>query len=275
MMIIITTFIACFLCVCPGARHFIELSPWIFTKTEQKMYLCFADQSTERWSSVPHISQLRSSEAGIWTQGCLIPESKPILTTLSGSPWPEILISQVVVPSSAAVPFRRSLLEMLKLRPAWTCWTTDCTLTRLSEVYCSRNRQNGTPTSGILQPLISMYLYLVFKNSSQKFMLIFLKTSNMVQENLGQKAKSPLLLHPFPHPGCAVLWLVAQSCLTLRDPMGCSPSGSSVYGYSPGKNTGLGCYALLQSFLPHPKMSFSMVHRPCPCEWFHLAGCTL
>ena len=28
--------------------------------------------------------------------------------------------------------------------------------------------------------------------------------------------------------------------------MGCSPPGSSVHGVSPGKNTGVGCYALLQ-----------------------------
>ena len=34
--------------------------------------------------------------------------------------------------------------------------------------------------------------------------------------------------------------LVAQSCLTLCDPMDCSPSGSSVHGDSAGKNTGVG-----------------------------------
>ena len=38
-----------------------------------------------------------------------------------------------------------------------------------------------------------------------------------------------------------VLCLVAQSCLTLHDPMDCSPPGSSVHGYSPGKNTGEVC----------------------------------
>ena len=34
--------------------------------------------------------------------------------------------------------------------------------------------------------------------------------------------------------------LVIQSCLTLCDPMDCSPPGSSVHGDSPGKNTGAG-----------------------------------
>ena len=44
----------------------------------------------------------------------------------------------------------------------------------------------------------------------------------------------------------AVLCLVAQSCLTLCDPMDCSLPGSSVHGDSPGRNTGVGCHYLLQ-----------------------------
>ena len=39
-----------------------------------------------------------------------------------------------------------------------------------------------------------------------------------------------------------------QSCLTLCDPMDCSPPGSSVHGDSPGKNTGVGYHGLLQGF---------------------------
>ena len=44
--------------------------------------------------------------------------------------------------------------------------------------------------------------------------------------------------------------LVTQSCLTLCNPMDCSPPGSSVHGDSPGKNTGVGCHALLQGIFP-------------------------
>ena len=43
---------------------------------------------------------------------------------------------------------------------------------------------------------------------------------------------------------------VTQSCLTLCDPMDCSPPGSSVHGDSLGKNTGVGCHALLQGIFP-------------------------
>ena len=47
-----------------------------------------------------------------------------------------------------------------------------------------------------------------------------------------------------------VLRLVTQSRLNLCDPIDCSPAGSSVRGDSPGKNTGVGCHALLQGIFP-------------------------
>ena len=42
-----------------------------------------------------------------------------------------------------------------------------------------------------------------------------------------------------------VCW-VAQLCLIVCNPMDCRALGSSVCGDSPGKNTGVGCHALLQ-----------------------------
>ena len=47
-----------------------------------------------------------------------------------------------------------------------------------------------------------------------------------------------------------VLCLVAQSCPTLCNPMDCSLPGSFVHEDSPGKNTGVGCHALLQGIFP-------------------------
>ena len=46
--------------------------------------------------------------------------------------------------------------------------------------------------------------------------------------------------------------LVTQLCLTLCDPVDSSLPGSSVHGYSPGKNTGVGSHALLQGIFPTP-----------------------
>ena len=50
--------------------------------------------------------------------------------------------------------------------------------------------------------------------------------------------------------GCGCVCLVTQSCLTLCDPMDCSPPSSFVRGDSPGKNTRVGCHAFLQGIFP-------------------------
>ena len=47
-----------------------------------------------------------------------------------------------------------------------------------------------------------------------------------------------------------MLCLVIQSCLTLCNPVDCSPPGSSVHGDSPEKNTGVGCHALFWGIFP-------------------------
>ena len=60
-----------------------------------------------------------------------------------------------------------------------------------------------------------------------------------------------------------VLCLVAQSCLILCDPMDCSLPGSSVHGDSPGKNTGVDCYALLQGIFPSQGSNPGLLH----CRW--------
>ena len=49
-----------------------------------------------------------------------------------------------------------------------------------------------------------------------------------------------------------IMCLVTQSCPTLWDPMDCNLPGSSVRRDSPGKNTGVGCHALLQRISPTP-----------------------
>ena len=59
---------------------------------------------------------------------------------------------------------------------------------------------------------------------------------------------------------CAVLCLVAQWCPTLCEPMNCSTSDSSVHGDSPGKNTGVGCHALLQRIFPTQRSNPGFLH---------------
>ena len=55
-----------------------------------------------------------------------------------------------------------------------------------------------------------------------------------------------LVVEFFTYSGCVCVCLVAQLCLTLCDPMDCSPPGASVRGDSPGKHIGMGCHVLLQ-----------------------------
>ena len=66
-----------------------------------------------------------------------------------------------------------------------------------------------------------------------------------------------------------VLCLVAQSCPTLCDPMDGSLPVSSVHGDSPGKNTGVGCHALLQGIFPTQGSNPGFLH----CRWilYHLS----
>ena len=57
-----------------------------------------------------------------------------------------------------------------------------------------------------------------------------------------------------------MLCIVAQSCRVLCDPMDYNPAGSSVHGDSPGKNTGLGCHALLQGIFLTQGLSPGVLH---------------
>ena len=52
----------------------------------------------------------------------------------------------------------------------------------------------------------------------------------------------------------------AQLCLTLCDPMDCSPPGSSVRGIFPGKNTGMHCHFLLQGIFLTQGFNPSLLH---------------
>ena len=52
----------------------------------------------------------------------------------------------------------------------------------------------------------------------------------------------------------SVLCLVARLCLTLCNPMDYSPLGSPVRGDFPGKNTRVGCHALLQGLFPSQEL---------------------
>ena len=51
-----------------------------------------------------------------------------------------------------------------------------------------------------------------------------------------------------------------QLCFTLCNPMDYSPPGSFVHEFSLGKNTGVGCHALLQGIFPTQGSNPGLLH---------------
>ena len=65
------------------------------------------------------------------------------------------------------------------------------------------------------------------------------------------------------HFAWAIVNLVVQSCPTFCNLMDYSLPGSSIHGDSPGKNTGVGCHALLQGIFPTQGSNPGLPH----CRW--------
>ena len=67
---------------------------------------------------------------------------------------------------------------------------------------------------------------------------------------------------------CCYYYLVANSRPTLSvDSMDDSPSGSSVHGTFPGKNTGVGCHFLLHGIFPTQGSTLGLLHGQ-ECSFF-------
>ena len=73
-----------------------------------------------------------------------------------------------------------------------------------------------------------------------------------------------------------MLCLVTQLCLTLCNPMDCSCHDTVGHGDgdSSGKNTGVGCYALLQGVLPDPGTELSSLMSPALAGGFFTTSAT-
>ena len=61
----------------------------------------------------------------------------------------------------------------------------------------------------------------------------------------------------------------SRSQVQLCDPMDYRPPGSYVHGDSPGKNTRVGCHALLQRIFPTQGSNPSLLH--CKLILYHLS----
>ena len=102
----------------------------------------------------------------------------------------------------------------------------------------------------------------------QETWIQFLGPENPLQKKIGFPLQYSFL--PGESHEQRNLRLVARSCLTLCDPMDYSPSGSSVYGDSPGRNTRVGCHALLQGIFPTQGSNPGLPHwRRTLCHLTH------
>ena len=68
---------------------------------------------------------------------------------------------------------------------------------------------------------------------------------------------------------CTRIKIVTQSCLTLCDPMDCSPPGSLCPWDFPGKNTGVSSHSLLQGIFPTQRLNMGLLH--CRRILYHLS----
>ena len=82
--------------------------------------------------------------------------------------------------------------------------------------------------------------------------LLFFHFTHLIKKNLTRYAFVSIILKCMSCPvSCSINYMCwTERLSTLCGPMDCSLQGSSVHGDSPGKNTGMGCHALLQGIFP-------------------------
>ena len=118
--------------------------------------------------------------------------------------------------------------------------------------------------------LYSIYNIVLISGVHQRGSGIYIYFQIIFRFRLLQDTEYRSLCYPV-NPCCfsvLCMCLVAQSCPTLCDPMDCSPPGSSIHEDSPGKNTRVGCHALLQGIFPTQGLNPGLLH--CRQVLYHL-----
>ena len=96
-----------------------------------------------------------------------------------------------------------------------------------------------------------------------------------MEQRIGSKLGKEYIKTVYCHPAYLTymqslyVCSVAQSCLTLCDPIDFNSPGSTVHGDSPVKNTGVGCHALLQGIFPNQGSNPGLPH--CRLILYHLS----
>ena len=143
----------------------------------------------------------------------------------------DLLVSAFSFPNLPSLSFFLILLDMLK-----------CFLHLFLTMLLRCNLYTIKFTYFILKCTIQWFFYEIYRH---------VHTSPQTCLNSSLLTVSSCF-HPSPSE-CVCVCVHAkslQSCPTLCNPMDCSPPGSSIHGDALGKNTGVGCHALLQGIFP-------------------------
>ena len=138
----------------------------------------------------------------------------------------------------------------------WQVWKQKATLLGGQERNIERSLVPDSITEQLSHPWAALHLSL-YNTSVYLFKPLFVVFS-IPCNLLYQAVLSCFPLSSFPKSSACLLLL--HSCPTLCNFMDCSLPGSSVLGDSPGKNTGVGCHALLQGIFPAPEGNSGPLH---------------
>ena len=166
-------------------------------------------------------------------------------------PWSVYPQSQVLPsPAATAVLFRQNLGKLLKYLMILYQKVRHCQSFLRRVLLLNRRRQKMTWVAVIFlgsTPGIQGRSWLFPPRLSFFVFVCFLK----LEYNCFTVVCWSLLQKPSISQVCRAVCWAAQSCPTLCNPWAvCSLPGSSVHGDSPGKNTRVGCHALLQGIFP-------------------------
>ena len=112
----------------------------------------------------------------------------------------------------------------------------------LPSVGSHRVRHDWSNLAAAAATIYTKFFWIVLWRDGEK-LLIIPKTDSVTIRPHFSPGSAVFKSFALGTPSCAKS---LESCPTLCDPMEHSSPGSSVHGDSPGKNTGVGCHALLQ-----------------------------
>ena len=122
-------------------------------------------------------------------------------------------------------------------------------------------KKKKKPTNGVTVIQQShCWAYMQKNSNSKKYMQPNVHRSTTYNNQMDKEDVVYVCVCMYIYP---VLCLVTQSFPTLCDTIHCGNPCSSVHGNSPGKNTGVGCHALLQGIFPTQGSNPGLPH----CRW--------